>query len=160
MSPTNRIRAITAAVAGASIGLAVLWLFVTDSILALGYLPGMAALLTGATVAVAARRAEEAVATRSPLRWAWGSAWRSWLIAALASGVILGIILARSAVFWPPSSGGDVGAPSAEDAGMQVAMTVAFFYAPLPLLLGTAAHLMAALAVRRAVRRRWSWFAT
>jgi hypothetical protein len=157
LSSLDRVRAVTAAVAGGTIALAVLGLLLADSILALGYLPGAVPLLILATALVAAWRAEEAVATRSPLRWAWGSSWRSLLASALGSGLILGVIFGRAAVdVWPPASTME----DAADLGPYVALIVTLFYAPVPLLLGTAAHLCAALTVRRAVRRWWSWFAT
>lgn len=157
LSSLDRVRVVTAAVAGGAIAMAVMGLLLIDSILVLGYLPGAAPLLILATAGVAAWRAEEAVATRSPLRWAWGSSWRSLLASALGSGLILGVIFGRAAVnLWPPAGMTD----DAADFGPYVALIVTLFNAPIPLLLGIGAHLVAALAIRRAVRRWWSWFAT
>jgi hypothetical protein len=158
LSPVNRVRAVTAGVAGAIMAVVVVGLFATATTSSLGFLPFMGPLLLAATVVVAAWRAEGAITARSALGWAWGSAWRSWLVAALVSGIILGVMIARSAPFWPPP-GAEIGFPSAEDIGIQAGLTVAVLYAPWPLLLGLVAHLAAALTVRRAVRRSWRWFA-
>jgi hypothetical protein len=157
LSSLDRVRAITGLIAGGTIAMPVLGLFLADSSIAPAYLPGATPLLILATALVAAWRAEEALATRSPLRWAWGSSWRSLLTSAVGSGLILGLIFGRAAVTAPPSSA----SPSdTADLGVYVSLVVTLFYAPLPLVLGTAAHLVAAVAIRRAVRRWWRWFAT
>ena len=157
LSSLDRVRAITGVVAGGTIAMAVLGLLLADSIRAVGYLPGAAPLLILATAIVAAWRAEQAVATRSPLGWAWGSSWRSLLTSAVGSGLILGVIFGRAAVAAPQL--GDSSSDEA-DLGLYVSLIATLIYSPVPLVLGTAAHLVAAVAIRRAVRRWWRWFAS
>ena len=155
LSPVNRVRAITAAVAGGAMAVAVIVLVLADAIRAIGWLPGTAPILILATAGVAAWRAEEAVATSSPLGWAWGSTWRSLLVGALGIGLVFGVLVARASINAVPEP-----PPDAADLGVYYAFIVMFLSAPLPLVIGFGAHLLAALAVRRVVRRWWSWFAT
>jgi len=154
LSSVDRVRAVTAAIAGGFMAVATLVLLFAGWILALGFLPGAAALLIVATVVVAAWRAEEAVATRSPLGWAWGSSWRAVLISAVGVGMVMGIVIGQAALRGPPPTSTDP-----QFGGFQYGIIASLVYAPVPLVLGTVAHLVAALAVRRAVRRWWSWFA-
>ena len=154
-SSVDRVRAVTAGIAGGLMALAVVALVAADGILVLGILPGTAPLLIVATTIVAAWRAEEAVATRSPLGWAWGSSWRSLLVGAIGVGIIMGVIFGQAVIGQPLPP-----APSSpEQGGFQIGIIASLVYAPVPLLLGMVVHLCAALAVRRAVRRWWSWFA-